>query len=390
MSYHIHLHFEKKDEYETGHKSKWREIDLLCSDEQYIIKRLLIRKCDWAYSYKRDLIDCNIYDTTTVIDIENNIKHFEAELKLIGNFKEIVKSEPKYLYGKLCSMYYDIELSLQDFFPHRCEMFQNSLGVVCRANQYESFCLIFDEIGCLYSLPKTSNVSLGDVIIFSTKWDKESRSITLCDSYCDIKCYDSKQKTINFSPRESLLLQRYNNNAMEAIDFINFFSDSETIKRYIDSLDIPAIINSYKIEINDCNIVRHYDEKMRKITKTIDTNDSYIRNLFPLNKEEFIWEYSYGDEILDHYIDVERMQILKNNASKSYSKFAHYNYLMEERLNKQMDLVILDDLIKKHWPLQHYIRMQNVISESKIGEFIYNHNNLILQYPSDVKCSFSA
>ena len=419
MNYIIHLPFRKDYEDPLFKKSKWEKIDSLCADNFYTLKYLRDRIC--AYTghgwdlFRKDLVKLTIDENTTLDDIESRVNNLVNLLPHSYKVASIKKSAPKYNGGKLVEIDYEIELSISDIFSIKFN--QYDLGIVCRSYKPENFFVFFDEIGILYALPKSINktlygstrddIAVGDVILFNTKWDKQTSTVTLNETYDKIKdlefkgtqtLYYNLHSTSKFihgsfpefaiyagditltisSPKESLLIEQCIADSVESVRWIDIFANSYEIKQYIDDLDIESIFNTYKIVISDKKIVNHYDELYCTVVKTIDTDDCYLRSLFPLGETGNVYDYNYGDEIYTNFVDTKGIQANIQKALSSYSKFDHYNFLLKMKLNNQMDAIIRDDLVKKYWPLDYFKKLSENIPQRKVNAFINRHNNEIL------------
>lgn len=420
MNYVIHLPFREGYEDPLFKKSKWDKIDSLCSDDFYTLKYLRNRICvytgisEWGL-FGKDLVKLTIDDKTTLNDIESRVNHLIYLLPHSYKVVSINKSAPKYNGDKLVGIDYEIELSISNIFC--IEFNQYDIGMVCRAYKYENFFIFFDEMGILYALPKSDNkatydtsindIHVGDVILFNTKWDKQTSSISLNISYDKIKnleykgtstLYYNLHSTSKFihgsfpdftiyagnitltgiSPRESLLVEQCFAVTIESFKWKDIFTDSYKIRQYIDELDVESIFNTYKIVISDKRITNHPDERYHTVVKTIETKDPYIRTLFPLGETGDVWDYSYGDEIYTDYIDSKSIKFNIQKATSLYSKFDHYNFLLKMKLDNQMDAIIRDDLVKKYWPLDYFKKLSENIPKRDVKAFINGHNNEIL------------
>lgn len=420
MNYVIHLPFREGCEDPLFKKSKWDKIDSLCSDDFYTLKYLRNRICvytdrfEWDF-FGKDLVKLTIDDKTTLNDIESRVNNLIYLLPHSYKVVSINKSVPKYNGDKLVGIDYEIELSISDIF---CTKFnQYDLGLVCRAYKSEDFFIFFDEMGILYALPKSTDkssnysiyddITVGDVILFNTKWDKQSSTVTLNETYDKIKdlefkgtqtLYYNLHSTSKFihgsfpefviyagditlafsSPKESLLIEQSIADSVESFRWIDIFANSHEIKQYIDNLDIESIFNTYKIVISDKRINHHPDEIYHTVVKTIETKDPYIRTLFPLGETGDVCDYSYRDEIYTNFVDTKGIQANIQKAIPSYSKFDHYNFLLKMKLNNQMDAIIRDDLVKKYWPLDYFKGLAENIPKRDVKAFINRHNNEIL------------
>ena len=429
MNYVIHLPFREGCEDPLFKKSKWDKIDSLCSDDLYTLKYLRNRICaytgfEWNL-FGKDLVKLTIDENTTLDDIESRVNNLIYLLPHSYKVVSINKSAPKYNGDKLVGIDYDIELSISDIF---CTKFnQYDLGLVCRAYKSEDFFMFFDEMGILYALPKSvdkssnysiyDDITVGDVILFNTKWDKQSSTVTLNETYDKIKdlefkgtqtLYYNLHSTSKFihgsfpefviyagditlafsSPKESLLIEQSIADSVESFRWIDIFANSYEIKQYIDNLDIESIFDTYKIVISNKKIVNHYDQLYCTIVKTIDTDDCYLRSLFPLGETSNVCDYSYGDEIYTNFVDTKGIQANIQKAISSYSKFDHYNFLLEKKLNNQMDAIIIDDLVKKFWPLDYFKKLSENIPKRDVKAFINWHNNDLYAAFPDIMTKF--
>lgn len=241
-------------------------------------------------------------------------------------------------------------------------------------------------MGILYALPKSidktldsstrNDITVGDVILFNTKWDKQSSTVTLNEKYDKIK--NRSFPAFAASPKENLLIEQCFDESIKSFTGKDIFTDSHKIRKYIDELDIESIFNTYKIVISDKKIVNHYDQIYHTVVKTIETKDPYIRTLFPLGETGDVWDYSYGDEIYTDYIDSKSIKFNIQKATSLYSKFDHYNFLLKMKSDNQMDAIIRDDLVKKYWPLDYFKKLSENIPKRDVKAFINGHNNEIL------------
>lgn len=152
------------------------------------------------------------------------------------------------------------------------------------------------------------------------------------------------------------------------------------IWEYVNSLNIKRIFSSYQIIVNDSGIVNHSDERYRRYIPTIETEDQYIRGLFPLQETSYDWIYSYGDEELINQHDTQAEKQAIESALKKYDKHEHFSFLLYNTIVPIQQRLVLQREINRFWPLYYFENLLANIPEQNLEAFINDYNLQRLYY----------
>ena len=152
------------------------------------------------------------------------------------------------------------------------------------------------------------------------------------------------------------------------------------IWEYVNGLDIKKIFSSYQITVNDSGIVNHSDERYRRYVPYIETEDQYIRGLFPLEEKSYDWIYSYGDEELIDQHDTQAEKQAIELALKKYNKEEHFSFLLYNSIVPTQQRLVLQREINRFWPLYYFENLLANIPGQNLESFINEHNQKRLYY----------
>ncbi len=118
---------------------------------------------------------------------------------------------------------------------------------------------------------------------------------------------------------------------LEVIDIKNKII---SLNKYLEDLDYKSIINTYRV-IEDGYFQRRVgrdDHFNMTTTRTVESNDSYIKSLLPIGEQIDYYETN-SEEKNYHYIDEDATNLEKEEAINKYDKDEHLAYLLKEYID---------------------------------------------------------
>ncbi len=162
--------------------------------------------------------------------------------------------------------------------------------------------------------------------------------------------------------------------------YMDLNKKSSQIWEYVNGLDIKSIFSTYQVIVNDSRIVNHSDERYRQYVPSIETEDQYIRGLFPMKENSFDWIYSYGDEELHYQHDTQAEKQAIESALKKYDKEEHFCFLLYNTIVPTQQRLALQREINKFWPLKYFENLLANLPEQNLETFINEYNLKRLYY----------
>lgn len=160
-------------------------------------------------------------------------------------------------------------------------------------------------------------------------------------------------------------------------DFNNLCSQ---IWEHVNGLDIKKVFSTYQIIVSDSRIVNHSDERYRQYVPSIETEDQYLRGLFPLKENGFDWIYSYGDEELSKQHDFQGENKAIESALEKYDKGEHFSFLLYNEIAPLQQRLVLQRETNRFWPLKYFENLLANIPEQNLGKYINEYNQKRLYY----------
>ena len=186
----------------------------------------------------------------------------------------------------------------------------------------------------------------------------------LTDTYIDAINLHHYAKALSFIPN------------IEVCDIKNKI---RSLKHYIEGLDYKSLIETYRV-IEDGYLQRRVgrdDHFNMTTTRTVDTNDSYIKFLLPIGEEKNYYAIN-SDEENYNYIDEEATKAEKEAALGKYDREEHLAFLLKEYIDGHYE--VAQTLLEFDIRLKQIFNLEKFRSRVKALSFYHSYKTVVTRY----------
>lgn len=151
------------------------------------------------------------------------------------------------------------------------------------------------------------------------------------------------------------------------------------LKQYIEGLDYKSQIDTYRV-IEDGYLQRRVgrdDHFNMTTTRTVDTNDSYIKSLLPIGEDKSYYALNSYEENYN-YINEEATKAEKEAALEKYNREEHLAFLLKEYIDGHYE--VAQTLLEFDIRLKQIFNLEKFRSRVKALFFYHDYKSVVTRY----------
>lgn len=252
---------------------------------------------------------------------------------------------------------YVTDIDKYEIVSHEGNSFKRPDGLYCDLTEWNAmirgipFIGMSRHLSCLYFPAKQEHTDL--------YYEK-----VLNDTYIDALNLHYYSKALSFIPN------------LEVSDIKNKIN---SLKNYIDGFDYKKVIDSYRV-FEDGYLQRRVgrdDYFNMTTTRTVETNDSYIKSLLPIGEESSYYALNSYEENYN-YVNEEATKEEKEIALKKYDRDEHLAFLLKEYIDGHYE--VAQTLSEFDIRLKQIFNLEKFRSRVKALYFYQYYKSVVTRY----------